>query len=279
MGMREAALVRSGAAGLDQFLKGTLEMKKAMWLGAAATALLMAAPAHADSGYLGLSYQNGDAGGGDIDSVAASGAFSFGDHFQANGHYVGIDTGVDLNAWNLGGHLFSRSEQGMFGGYLGYNSLDVSGGAGSLDEWTIAGVGAAYMNRSTLSGAISYTDGEFGGDVTQTALDGEWRHFMADNFSIQANGGYASVDFGGGGGDATFWSAGIGAEAQMDSVPISIYGGYQYTDLDGANINSLGVGVRYNFGGGTLFDRNHSGAGLNRPQGFIERLFGEFKPR
>lgn len=59
----------------------------------------------------------------------------------------------------------------------------------------------------------------------------------------------------------------------MATLPISIFGGYQRSEVDEANIevDSLGIGVRYNWGG-TLFDRDRSGAGLRRRAGVFGRL-------
>jgi hypothetical protein len=117
--------------------------------------------------------------------------------------------------------------------------------------------------------------------VTLLNLDGEARHFVGDNFSIQANLGFGSVDFGFD--DADYWSGGFGAEAQLGSAPISIYGGWQRVDFQGGGggIDTLGVGVRWNFGGGTLMDRSRSGAGFQNttPNGVELELGGSLVPR
>ncbi|PZO51197.1 MAG: hypothetical protein DCF16_11670 [Alphaproteobacteria bacterium] len=68
-----------------------------------------------------------------------------------------------------------------------------------------------------------------------------------------------------GGSDAT--SIGINGEYQFAAMPISVYGGYSTTDFDGVDAETLSIGVRHNFGG-TLFDRDRSGAGLVRNAGF-----------
>ena len=252
-------------------------MKKTTFLGAAAIALMAATSAHAQSGFVGLSYQSSD--DTSIDATALSGSVAAGANFQLDGRYGSLDAGggTDIDVWNVGGHLFSRGEQWLWGGYIGFSSLDASGGP-SLDETTFALETQYYMARTTFSGALGYTDTDFfGTGLKQTAIDLELRHFVSDNFSIQANAGFGNVD--GSGGDADVSTYGIGAEAQLGSAPVSIYGGFQHAELDGSTgVDSVGIGARWNFGG-SLFDRNRSGAGLNRPGGFVDHFFGEFSPR
>lgn len=244
-------------------------MKKYI-LGAAAL-LALAAPgvASAQSGYVGLSYsQNSDT---EFDTISLNGSVAVGSNFQLDGGYAQLenDFGVDGDFYNVGGHFFSRGANWLWGGYAGYNSFEAGGD--SLDEWIGAGQVQYYADRTTFSGDLSYSQSDFiGVDVDQWALDGEARYFVSDNLSLQGNIGYfdASVD---GGGSLDGTNYGLGAEWQFASAPISIYGGWQQVDLDGSDSSSLGIGARWNFGG-TLFERNRSGAGLGRPSGFLERL-------
>jgi len=68
--------------------------------------------------------------------------------------------------------------------------------------------------------------------------------------------------------DADLVTYGIGAEYQLASLPISIFGGWQHAEIDDidSDADTLGIGVRYNFGG-SLFERNRSGASLARGGG------------
>ena len=250
-------------------------MKKYI-LGAAAL-LALAAPsiASAQSGYVGLSYsQNDDT---EIDSLSLNGSVALGSNFQLDGGYAQLETNADdADTYNIGGHLFTRGANWLWGGYLGYNSTDAGGD--SLDEWIAAGQVQYYADRTTFSGDLSYSQSEFLVDIDQWALDGEARYFVTDNFSLQGNLGYfeASAD---GGGDLDGTNYGVGAEWQLTGAPISIYGGWQQVDIDGNDSSSLGIGARWNFGG-TLFERNRSGAGLSRPTGFLERvLVAQVTPR
>jgi hypothetical protein len=251
-------------------------MKKTAFLGVAAAAFMMAGAAHAQGGYVGLSYQSTDAGGpDDLTSTAISGATLLGEHVQIDGRYASLDAGGSSTGdyWNINGHLFSRSESGLFGAFAGYNSLDEGG---SLNEWSAGIEGQFYMNRTTFTGQLGYSDTE--GDVKVTHLDAEARHFVSDNFSIQGNLGGGNIEISGSDGD--YLSYGVGAEVQFSGAPVSIYGGYQVFDGDGDSLNTIGVGVRYNFGGASLFERNRSGASLVRSTPtFFEALLGGITPR
>ena len=99
------------------------------------------------------------------------------------------------------------------------------------------------------------------------------RHFFDDNFAIEGNVGFASIDSSGDDEDAT--SVGIGAGYQLASAPVSIFGGWQHSEIDDSDLDfdTFGVGVRYNWGG-TLLDRDRSGASLGRHTGGSARLFG-----
>jgi hypothetical protein len=242
----------------------------------ALAAAIAAAPAFAEGGYLGASYSLVDrtlcSTATDVDVAAASGAVALGEHVQVDGQYVNIDGG-DCDQVNLGAHLFNRGERLLWGGYAGYNTFSDAGA--TVEEWTAALEGQLYFARTTLSGAVGYTNFDSGsGGRDMWSVDAEARHFVTDNFSIQANAGYADPDaalIGDG------WAVGIGAEYQFADMPISIHGGWQRTDF-AEEIDAVGVGVRYS-GNASLFERNRAGASLNRPIGFIERLAGAFSPR
>ena len=110
-------------------------------------------------------------------------------------------------------------------------------------------------------------------DVDVTAIDGELRFFPSDNTRISGNVGYGNFDAGAGV-DDNFWSLGVGGEFQFDAYPVSLFAGYQRTSFDEADLESdaINVGVRWNFGG-TLFDRDRSGANLGGTRGVVSRLF------
>lgn len=247
-------------------------------LASAAALLALGAPGMAAAqggGFIGLSYTTND--DTEIDATVLSGSTLLGSNFQLDGAYGSFEgSGDDIDGWNIGGHLFTRNGNVLWGGYLGYSSLEDSGD--SLDDVIVAGQVQYYAGRTTFSGDLSYSQAEFLVDVDTWGLDGEVRHFVTDNFSVQGNLGYFDAEADGGGSlDGTRY--GIGAEWQPTGTPFSIYGGWQQVDIDSEDSSSLGIGVRWNFAQ-SLFERNRSGAGLTRPQGFNETvLIGAATPR
>jgi hypothetical protein len=249
-------------------------MKKYL-LGAAA-ALALAAPgvASAQSGYVDLGYQSTDGEVFGVDTEAdgwtLGGAAAWGGQgslgFQLDG-VIGnteADAGGDADTYNLGGHVFTRNDSHLIGGFVNFGEVDAGGGA-DFDYWSLGLEGQMYLQRTTLDGALSYSEAD-DTDAELTAVDLGATHFFTDNFSAGANLGFGSIE--GGGADADVSTFGLGAEWQFASAPVSIFGGWQHSEIDDidAEADTLGIGVRYNWGG-TLFDRNRNGASLPRGGG------------
>lgn len=245
-------------------------------LGAAA-ALAIAAPgiASAQSANVDLSYTNADSEVGgldfDDDSFALSGAYSWGGNGGFGGQVDGVvsTTDDDDTAVALGGHLFTRSTNHLVGGFARVGTFDPDIGA-DYDFWTLGAEGQWYLDRTTFDGALSYSEAD-DIDTNLTALDLGVTHFVTDKFSFGGNVGVGEVEIAGA--DADTIAYGFGAEYQF-GVPISIFGGWQHTEIDDFDTESdaLTVGVRYDFGG-TLLERNRAGAGLSRTTG-IGRFAG-----
>ncbi len=252
-------------------------MKQCTYFGAAAIALAAATSASAQSGYVGFSHQNADIGASfDVESTAISGAVLLGDHFQVSGRYASVDGGGNIDDWAVDGFAFNRSDNHAFGGFAGFETSEAAGA--SFDAWEVGGFGQIYTSRTNWTAQLGYSDTE--GDVKLLHLDGEARHFLGDNFSIQANLGFGHVDFGP---EENYWSGGLGAEIQLDGAPVSFHGGWRRVDFEdgGEGIDTLGGGVRWNFGGGTLMGRSRSGAGFQNttPSGIELELGGGLVPR
>lgn len=249
-------------------------MKKLAHLGALAAALT-AAPAFAEGGYVGAAYVQADEliGSSDVDGFAVGGAAALGDNVQLEGGAASIDDG-NFDTTHFGAHLFSRGQGFLWGGYLGFDTVGL--GIGSVDEWTAALEGQVYLPQTTLSGALSYTEFEAVSDSYAWAIDAEARHFFNDNFSVHANVGYSEPESGVITGEISI--VGIGGEYQFAGAPVSVFGGWQRSDFDPAEVDSFNIGVRYNWNA-TLFERDRSGPGLVRPLGFIERSAPGISPR
>ena len=80
---------------------------------------------------------------------------------------------------------------------------------------------------------------------------------MSDNFRLNGNIGYASVDAGAGDDDAMIY--GVGGEYQFASVAGLDRRWLQTFDFDGGDVDTWTIGARYNWGG-TLRDRDRKGA-------------------
>ncbi len=239
-------------------------MKKFL-LGAAA-ALTIAAPgvASAQSGFVDLGYSSTDVDSTEIDAWTFGGAYAWGGNgslgFQVDGVFGSheYDGGSEVDTYNIGGHLFTRNDTHLIGGFVSFGNTDYS--IGEYDYYTVGLEGAYYMSRTTLHGVLSYSDSEdFESDAT--ALDLGATHFATDNFSFSGTLGFGEIA------DLDFLTLGVGAEYQFSGAPISLYGGYTTTDYDVFDADTLSVGVRWNFGG-TLLDRDRSGASLVRNAGF-----------
>lgn len=240
----------------------------------AAALIAVAAPGAAmaqATGYVDASYSNvsvdTDFGDGDADGWAAGGAVAFDAYalgVQLDAGYSNTsadDGGGDTDAWTIGGHLYSRNDTYLIGGFAGFGNVDADG-AGDSDYWTVGVEGQYYLERTTLDASISYSEAD-DADANVTAVNAGATYFFTDNFSVNGGVGFANAEAGDDDVDAI--SAGLGAEYQFASVPVSVFGGYAHSEVDDLDISSdaFTVGVRYNFGG-TLFDRNRSGASLSR---------------
>jgi hypothetical protein len=247
-------------------------MRKTAILGAAA-ALMLATPATAQTGFVGVSYSNNDLQSGStdvtIDGYRLGGEAAFdagGLGAQVGASIAGLDANsTDVTVWGLDGHLFQRTGQWLWGGTLGYRDAEVDGGSDG-SAWLAVFQTHYEMEQTTLVGALSYSDFEAGPDQGNTiGVDGEFRFFANENLRFDATLGWRDIDFDGGG-DSSDWHGGVGGEFQFVESPFSIFAFYMHTDNEDADLTMdvLAAGVRMNWGG-TLFTRDRSGATMMRP--------------
>ena len=240
-------------------------------LGAAAL-LAIAAPsvAAAQNGYVDLSYQSAqaDVAGLDADGEGwtLGGATSWGGDgtFGAQLDAL-VGEAEESSSYNIGAHLFTRNGNYLLGGFANYGNIDADGGA-EADFWTVGLESQYYLSRTTLDASLSYGEGD-DIDAEFTGLDLGATHFFTDNFSFNGGVGFGTIE--GGGFDVDTVSYGLGGEYQFASAPISLFGGWRHTEIDDldSDADSINVGVRYNFGGQSLLERNRSGASLSRGGG------------
>lgn len=243
----------------------------------AAIALVIAAPgaALAQSGHVDVAYttQDYDFGGPEfeVEAVGVGGQIAFGGAplgAQIDARYANWGGDADdVDAWSLGAHVFTRQGSFLFGGYVGYDEIDFG-----AEAWTGALETQFYLSRGTFSGVLSHSEWD-GPGYNITMLEGEYRHFVTDYFSLHGGLGYGQGDIGSSDPDA--WSAEIGGEYMFHGAPVTVFGGYRWSRLDfdpgEIDVEGLTIGLRYDWSG-SLMQRSQSGAGLRRVPAIFERF-------
>lgn len=231
------------------------------WIIAAAALVAVVAPgvAAAQTGYVGAVYGNVDPdGASDEDFYGIEGAVAF----SGSGSIVFevdaaiIDNDETDTAYGLTGHVLMRNDDHAVGGFIGVAQAE--DGTGDDTTTWYGGIEAnKYFDQWTLAGAVFYGNND-DADVDGYGINVEGRYFVQDNLRLDANIGYGQVDTGVGDDDVTTY--GVGAEYQLASFPVSFTAGYHTFDADAGDADVWSIGVRYNWGGQTLRDRDRSGA-------------------
>ena len=225
------------------------------WFIGAAALLAVAAPgvAAAASGYVGAVYSEVEVDGADdAEAYGVEGAVAF----SGSGSIVFevdaaiLDSDDTDEAYGLTGHIYSRNEKHLFGGFVGIATSDDS------DTWTAGLEASKFYDSWTLAGALFYAEND-DLEADGYGVNAQARFFLNDNFRLQGNLGWAQVDTGADDGDAFLYGA--GGEYQFSAVPISIGASYNRVDGDDAEADVLSATVRYNWGG-SLRDRDRNGA-------------------
>lgn len=228
---------------------------------AAAAALMTATPAAAQ-GYLGVVYQDGEeeAFGNDIDVEAWKGEGAFGWNggswgAQLNGNFGNFESefGADSDFWSLDGHLYWQGGGWRLGGFLATWEIEDS------DENTY-GIEGMYDFNEQLNVYASYGEGESNviTDLDTSFFEVGGNFYFTPNVRVGANLGRGEIESSGGSSDLE--SYGIDAEFMPWSAPVSITLAYDDLSVDPEGFGSqiFQVGVRWNFGGGTLRERDNA---------------------
>jgi hypothetical protein len=235
-----------------------------LFLGAAA-AMALATPgvASAANGYVGLDYVNTDTDGGDSeDNVGVSGSAVVTPNIALDAGFI---DGDDADSWGAAGHLFMNNSSHLLGAFVGFSDSDDS------TTWGGGVEGQLYMNNFTLAGAVGFsTDDD--NDTDRWGVDAQARYFISENFRLQGLVGWQNVDAGGAEDDLL--RLGVGGEYLFAFAPVSVGLAYTNSQLDEADVDSdaISATVRYNFGGGSLLDRDRSGGGLAGLSGVTSAL-------
>jgi hypothetical protein len=257
-------------------------MKKTALL-AAAAALMVATPAAAQ-GYLGLEYGSGniDFGGGsdtDLDLWQGEGAFGFGGGSwggQIDGQVGNLeaDSGGEADFWTLGGHAWWNGAGWRLGGVITTTQLSESGTDIDEIQYGLEGtydIGANAVLRSSLTTGTVDTGGSSEADLFNWDIGANF--YSSPNVRFGGFFGIGNLDAGGGL-DVDTTSYGLNAEFQPWTAPVSITLGWNQFDIDDVDVSSsvFSVGARWNFGGGTVRDRDNA-APFDTNTGYINRLY------
>jgi len=238
-------------------------MKKIGLLAAAAAVAVAGLPATANAGgYVGLTYDSTDVSSSDVDTWQGEAAFGHaagGWGFQVDGSFGNTDagSGSDFDHYGLAGHLYWQGGSWRVGGVIAATNLDAGGGS-DVDEIVYGAEGTFDFGPSTVFG-WSGTFGEVdsgGSDIDSWNLDASLNHYFSPNFRIGGTLGTGNLEASGS--DVDTFTAGIGGEFQLSSLPLSFTAGYSHFEVDssGLDSDSFTIGARWNFGGGTLQERD-----------------------
>lgn len=237
---------------------GAAVLVLAAWQGAAAQGIPSL------RGALDVEYNNLDSSGGGTASLwSGSGAIvaglgNSGINLQGNVRYHNLDGsggGTSQNTWHLGGVVFWRGRLGAFGAAVdhgmisngsstNFTSYGLAGEANLLDNLVLVGKGGLFRGSSSTKGSY------YGGGV---------RFYPLPNLSTTLRADRTHFN---GSGDHTDYS--VMAEYLLGwFVPVSLYGGYTYSDTTGASghENIFTLGIRFYLGddSGSLVEHDRTG--------------------
>jgi hypothetical protein len=250
-------------------MKTSLVAAAAAMAAACAAAPAFAQVAYTPNGFIGFDYTydhtnyGGHPGGFDSNSYGVQGSTNVGLtpllNLEVDADYTHVDHSSGIGSSDHGGgytHLFARDSQGAVGVFGGvHRDWDVT-------TYTLGLEGAKFYNKFTLSGDVrsDWNDSTFGGyNGGEANLGGHY--YLTDNLRLDGFTGYDRVQLW----DhvSSGWHVGAGGEYQLKRTPVSFYAAVAYGEdpsLGTANDTAVHVGVRWNFGGGTLKTRERSGA-------------------
>lgn len=245
---------------------------KAIFLATAAVAAFAAAPALAQDaiGSVGLGYVYSEAGDFNNDSAAIDGSVAttaFGDWtvtFDGSLSYANKNDMLGDSTSELGAHV-SRVVNGVrVGGFASMHNNEM------FDITSMGAEAQKVFEQATLTGSVSYSDA-LEGDAWNAGVDAAY--YPMNNLRLNATVGYGTID--GFGDSIDTWTYAAGAEYQFAATPYSVFASYEDAQFDGgiADLQTIKVGVRYNFGG-SLQAQDRSGANIGRATRSPIAVFG-----
>jgi hypothetical protein len=216
-----------------------------------------------DYSYLGLDQGLGHANvyGGDLGGIVP---FSTDFSGQVTGGYHRLDAdGGGANDWNVAGTISWDPHWGRAGINVGYTGASLLGASADVTNYGV--YGEMYADQFTLGargGGATISANALGvgsGSETGGYGGGEAIGYLAPDFALRGTVGYAGFSSG------DQWTAGVHGEYLFSqSTPISGWVGYDYASLGapGGHVqgNTFSIGLKYYFGGsGSLEQRQRTG--------------------
>lgn len=230
-------------------------MKKHLIGFAALAALLAPLSAQAETnGVIDLSAGQMDIESTDLDSLAIGGsvaadlAGAWRAQFDVDATRIS-EGGDAMTFTNAAAHVFYDAGPYAFGGVLANRDFGFASG------WSIGAEGQAHLGPLVLEGeaGIGTIEG-FGGDADITNADVSATWYATPNFSIGLGYYYFDIE-----GEVEFDTFSLDGEYRFQNSAFSVIGGYSQSDVDGTDIDSWRVGLRYAFGEDTLQGRRLTG--------------------
>jgi hypothetical protein len=187
------------------------------------------------------------------------GTFGLGSNWSVEldaGYHNITASGANVDNWTVAGDAFWTGMSGRAGAQVGY--IDTSGSGTSLHATNYGGIGEWWASPNvTVSGkAGGFTaSGSTNGYYAGGAVTG----YIHSNFSLSGGIDYTHIAHLG---NETDYTA-QGEYLVSQTTPISVFGGYTYSEITGLHINTWFVGLRFYCdgpGAGTLSDRQHTGS-------------------
>lgn len=207
-------------------------------------------------GYLGAAY-----GGASLEAPGLGEADA--EFWAAQGHLavpLGPATAeftVEASQFEGEDAVWSPTARLMFN--IGESRLGAFVGATTGEAFDLAGGGVEGRFRLAENWRLDGAAGYASGDAEGWGARGELRVFAGDNTRLD---GFAAASaFETDLGDFDGWTLGLGAEHQFGGAPISLFARFEHSEAEDLDLtaDSFRVGLRWNFGGGTLRDRHLEG--------------------
>ena len=253
-----AALAQNQTAGLDGFVSAAVGTNKVSAAGTSDTA-----NANALRGTFAYTHESG-----------------FGVQLDNNIDNQTVGAVGKFRSTDLALHGFYRSQDYLVGMIHQTRSFKINDNnffyAGTLpiDRTFFGFEGQYHFDNITVYGQTASDKlNVVGNDVKGRTNLLEGRYFFSNNLRTDLS--YAQSKFDDNGFSARVKTTSIGLEYRLDNSPVSLFGKYQDMNGDYTDTKRFLIGVNFNFGKGTLSDRNRSGASLN-PIGADNLLLNQF---